>query len=72
MEKGVESFSAYLKDVNLPSAEEIHFKTSSSEREDLISPSGNETYINIFWVELKTLGPFLGKRNVSGILHEKG
>lgn len=58
---GLESFLAYLEDVGLLSAVEIHFKTSSSEREDLISPSGIGTCFNILWVELKSLGLFLGK-----------
>ena len=59
VEVGLDSFSAYLEDVRLPLAEEMHFKTSRSERQYLISPSENETCFNVLWLELEVLGLFL-------------
>ena len=59
VEVGLDSFSAYLEDVRLPLAEEMHFKTSSSERQYLISPFENETCFNVLWFELEVLGLFL-------------
>ena len=59
VEVGLDSFSAYLEDVRLLTAEEIHFKASSSERKYLIYLSGIGTCFNILWLDFKRLGFFL-------------